>query len=381
MDYTSSKAVDINPSPKYIYYDFTLSNIDSENYEAQNILTFEENRDTPLINDITDYKMSITRFSLSTWQTPVFYFQAKTNSADPLEGIYSVVLEYTDGVSTVTGNVTRVMFVSQDKSKITPPAPNTFPYGISGHNEFYYIYNYNNFISMINTALETAFTALQALVGAPIATANKPFLVWNDDLTASLLADKDFFNLESAQHIKIFFNRPLYSLFNSFPSYKYFPYSDGKHYQILTEPRDGYNFVTIPSVGAGVYIRIKQEYPCQENWTPIDSIVWTTNMPIVPSAQSNPTIYQNGQQLALSNVYNNSQNIVTDFQTDGNFRSSIFYIPSAEYRYIAFQNNKTPLKNMVMSCYIKDRYGILRPFYLPSNARASMKVLFERIRD
>lgn len=380
MNHSISRQVDIKSSPKYVYYDFTLSNIDSENHDEQIILSFEENRDTPLINNIKDYKMSIVRMELSTWQLPVLYFQTRTSSTDPLEGSYSVTLEYVTGVGATTAPPTRIFFVPQDKTKSIPSAPNTFKYGISGHNEFYYVYNFENFITMINTALETNLIALQALVGAPLATANKPFLRWNTDLTASLYCELDYFDITKTDHIKIYFNRPLYSLFNSFPSFKYSPNSTGKHYQILTHPREGINCTTLVEYGPQILIKTNQEYPTNESWTPIDSIVWTTNMPIVSSAQSNPTVYQNGQQINISNTYNNSQNIVTDFQTaDNNYRSTIYYNPTAQYRYISFQNNETPLTSMIFSCYLKDKFGILRPYYLPSNSRASMKVLFERL--
>lgn len=380
MDFTKSRAVDINPSPEYVYYDATLSNIDSENHEAQTILSFEENRDTPLINDVTQYKMSIVRFELSTWQLPVFYFQAKTNSANPLEGIYSVTLEYDKAGAIVTGAPVRVLFDQQDKTKSTPLAPNTFAYGLPGHNEFYYVYNFNNFITMVNTALDTAFTALQGAVGLALATARAPYLVWNDDLTATLYAELTYYDITKPEHVRIYFNRPLYSLFNSFPSYKNSPDSTGKHYQILTHPRAGLNCTTIVEYGPQVLIATKQEFPTNESWTAIDSLVWCTNMPIVPSAQSNPTIYQNGQQILLSNTYNYSQNIISDFQTsEFNYRSTVYYVPSAEYRYVSFQNNQIPLKNMILTCYIKDRYGVLRPFYMPSNSKASVKILFKRL--
>ena len=376
MNYKKSQVSEISRNEEYVYYDMVFSNIDSENYDTPNVLSFNDTHDTPLINDISQYKMSIVRFELSTWSLPVFYFRTKKNSADPNEGCYTVTMEY----GAFTTPAQRVMFVPQDKSKAVPPASNTFPNGINPFNEYYYVYNFNNMVDMVNTALNNCFVALQALVGAPLATANPPFLVWNDDLTASLYCELDYFDITAVNHVKIYFNRPLYSLFNSFPSYKYEPTSTGKHYQILTNPRSGLNCITKAEYGAQVLIKIDQEFATNESWSPIDSICFTSSLPIVSSQQSNPVIFENGQQLQYSTKYNQSEPIITDFQTaDFNYRSTVYYVPQAEYRWISFLNNHQPLYNIKIQCYVKDKFGILRPFYMPSNSSASLKILFKRI--
>lgn len=381
MNFSKSKQWEINPNEKYLYYDLCVSNQDNEGVENVNQLVFQDIRDTPIINKVSDYKFSIIRFELSTWQLAVSYFQTRVNSADADEGAYSLTLEYVNGGSSISGSPERVFFTPQDKSKPKPQPPNTFPYGVSEFNEYYYIYNFNNFIDMINTTFDLAFTKLQGLVGAPLATAKKPTLVWNKDLTASLYTELDYYDITKTEHIKIYFNRPLYSLFNSFPSYKFTPASGtGKFYQILTNPRDGINCVTLPEYGSSVLIKTDQEFPTNESWTPIDSIVFTTNMPIVSSLLSNPTVFQNGVQLNLSNKYNNNQTVISDFQTsEFNYRSTVYYVPSAEFRYISFLNNDVPLNQITIFCYIKDKYGILRPFKLAPNSHASIKILFERI--
>jgi hypothetical protein len=380
MNFSKSAQWEINPNEQYLYYNMTLSNVDGENVENINQLMFQDRRDQPIINKISDYKMSIVRFELSTWCLPVLYFQTRTGSNDADEGCYSLTLEYQNGGALTTGNPERVFFIPQDKSKIKPPPPNTYPYGVETFNEYYYVYNFNNFIDMVNDTLELAFTKLQALVGLPLATAKKPVLVWNDDLTATLYTELDYYDITKPQHIKIYFNRPLYSLFNSFPSYKFSPTSDGKHYQILTNPRDGINCVTMTEYGPSVLIKTDQEFATNESWSPIDSIVFTTTMPVVSSLESNPTIYQNGVQLKLGKTYNNSQTIISDFQTsDFNYRSTIYYTPTAEFRWISFLNNDIPLTEITVYGYIKDRFGIIRPYYLPSNSHASIKILFQRI--
>lgn len=378
--YNKSKQVDINTSERLIYYDLTMSNVDSANSDNVNQLVFKDRRDTPILNSIKDYRMSIIRFELSTWQLPVFYFQPKTNSNDASDGIYSCSLAWRTPGSTTYGDQEQVLFTAQDKSKTKPAAPNTFPNGITPYDEYYFVYNFNNFIDMVNDALLTAFTKLQGDVPA-LNTASAPILVWDKDtLKATLYSELDFYDVTADNHIQIFFNRPLFSLFNSFPMYEYLPESNGRHYQILTNPRSGIQTTTIAAYSSAELIVTSQEFPTNESWTPINSIVFTTTMPVLSSVQSNPTIFQNGVQQYLSSTYNNTQTIISDFQTDqNNYRSTVFYIPSAEYRYISLLNNDVPLYELTIYAWLKDRYGILRPFTMPSNSVFSMKILFERL--
>jgi hypothetical protein len=283
--------------------------------------------------------------------------------------------------TTISSGMERIFFEPQDLSKTKPAPPNTFKYGISEFNDYYYIYNFNNMISMINTTFAFVFSKLQDAVGGAIDTAKPPIMVWNDDLTATLYCEQDFYDVTSQEYIKIYFNRPLYSLFNSFPSYKFKPEADGKHYEILCDSRQGINCTTIPEYSPSVLIKVKQEYACQESWSPIDSIVFSTSMPIVSTILSSPCLYQNGYQLQLSNTYNNSLNIISDFQSsENNYRSTLYYTPSGgDFRWVSFAQSDLPLYTIDVRVHIKDRYGIIRDFYLPSNSKASMKILFQKL--
>lgn len=383
MNFKQVKPYEVNENPDYVWYDLVFSNIDSENFDSRTTLFFKDTRDVPIINKIDDYKMSITRFEISTWSIPCAYFQSQTNSNDPNIGQYGIVLEYFDGVNSYTTSLNRLIFVPQDKTQSTPPAPNTQQYGLPEFSPYYYIYNFNNFIDMVNTAFSSAMVELKTIVGGidpSIYNVNDPFMVWNDDLTASILAPADWFDVSVDPQIKIYFNRPLYSIFNSFPSYKLPINSNGKHYQILMNSRNGYNTETIVSVSPVKYIVLKQEFQTYEALTPFDSIVFTTSqIPVIPSINSAPTVLQNGQQLYYNESRNQSETVISDFQSsENNFRSTVFYIPSASYRYISLTNSDKPLYNIDVYAYLKDKTGKLRDFPLPSNSRASMKILFEK---
>ncbi len=379
--YNKSKQSEITTSERLIYYDLTLSNVDSANSDNINQIIYTDKRDTPILTSIKNYRMSIIRFELSTWQLPVFYFQPKTFSNDPLEGIYSVSLAWRTPGSTTYGDQTNLLFTPQDKSKAVPAAPITFSNGIAGYNEYYFVYNFNNFIDMLNMALNDAFIKLQGNVSPVLDTASPPIIVWDKDtLKATLYSELDFYDVTQDNHVQIFFNRPLFSLFNSFPMYKYLPEPNGRHYQILTNPRNGIQTTTITAYSSSQLIVTSQEFPTNESWSPISSIVFTTNMPVSGTLLSNPTLLQNGIVYGLTTTYNNNQTVISDFVTDeNNYRSTVFYQPTAEYRWQSLLNNDVPLYEISIYGWLKDRYGILRPLTLPSNSIFSMKILFERL--
>ena len=145
----------------------------------------------------------------------------------------------------------------------------------------------------------------------------------------------------------------------------------------------GANIVKFPPTAppASQYdaLQIVQEYSTIALWTPITSIVFTSNtLPVVPANISSPLLFINGE------VYNNGGNnsnisqVVTDFVSDdGIYKPNIVYTPTAQYRLINLVGN-TPIYNLDLNVYWKSRTGVLQPFKLSSGSTATIKLLFTR---
>lgn len=367
---------------KLIYYDLTTSNFDSVNNENLVQLAYTEKRSTPILPVSSNYKMSILRFSLTSTTLPIWLFQTKAFSTDPLEGVYSITMEWVTPGLTITADPIHLIFVPQDKTKPVPPAPSTYPNGVQpGVNEFYYVYNYGNIVDMVNTALFYAHESLSDIVAA-IVGSSAPVMVWNDDLTATIYSELDFYDVSAPNHINIYFNRPLYTLFSSFPSYKFLPTDTGCHFQILTNSRNSISTTVIPAYGPAELIKTDMEYSCAELFSPIAALVFTSpTLPIVPSLESEPSILINGiEQLGLSSTLNLTQPIISDFRSDHFYRPQIEYLPSAEYRYISLLGGvDTPLYEFSVLGWWKDKEGRLHKIYLGPSSTFTMKVLFEKI--
>jgi hypothetical protein len=122
-----------------------------------------------------------------------------------------------------------------------------------------------------------------------------------------------------------------------------------------------------------------QEFSTIDTWSPVASIVFVSNtIPIVSNQLSAPLVFNDGQ--SSSGIGNNSNfaQIITDMTTNQQvFKPNVLYNPTAEYRRIDMTGN-TPLTNIDLNVYWRDKLGQLIPFELASGASASVKFLFER---
>lgn len=384
MNYNVTNVNQMGYNPEHVYYDMIFRNFNSSQFESNIPLNFQETRDKPILNKASDYELSIVRFCLDTHALPIFIPDIERSQANPNLTIYTVTLEHDDGVTITTTPPESVIFVPDDKAQSIPPAPINNPYGLQTDSLYYYIYSYESFIRMINTALLNAMNALIALVPA-LAGIEQPFLCWNptthsadlycrvshfdESITPALLTPK----------ISIYFNRPLFSYFNSFPHEKYlYNNANNRHYRIVCDSCNNVRAGTYDG-GVDLLIKVQQEYSTTPSLCPIGSIMFVTNtMPVVSNLLSVPQIFDNGRQIQLTNSNNNYSNIITDIQSlDNGYRSTLLYTPSAEYRYISLTND-APLKQIDITVIWSDKQGRHRNLFLPPNTSCSLKIMFKR---
>ena len=348
-----------------LYYDILVSNLNTRN-SSNPILSFQETRSKPFIYAPENYYMSIVRFSLDTCSLPIWVPTIQGNQPDYDLTIYSVSMTYND--QTVQ---TYLQYIPQDLTQSAPPSPSSTPTGLQLFCEYYYVYNYEYVISLLNTALETCFSSLSALTVLP--TTNVPYLKWDTtNLIATLITDQAGFNNSSDDFIGLYMNNALYQLFSSFPMIlNSTSSSTGLNYQISC---DAYG---IASTSSSSYTQqlLAQEYSTISVWNPVMSVVFTSNtMPIVCEQLSAPLVFMNGTTIQSTNN-SNIANIITDFEANnGIYKPNLVYQPSI-YRYKELIGN-SPLSSIDIQCFWKNRYGSLVPFYLNTGCSASLKLMF-----
>ena len=350
-----------------IYYDINVTNVDTAT-SSNPALSFSETRTHTLLNDPSKYYMSIVRFSLNTPSLPVFFPIIQSNQSNYNLTVYSVSMVY--------NNITvqqYIYFIPQDQSQSIPNAPINNNPKLQQFSPYYFVYNYEYFINLINTALSACFNTLSAQTDVSSTTA--PYLKWNNELNiATLYCEQSYYSSSvNSNPINLYFNNALFQLFSSFPMYAQSSSAkNGLNYLISCNAFGNANVETINNI---TYLLCQQEYSTTSIWSPVSSVVFTTTtMPINAEQLSAPTIYNNGVKYQ-STTTTGISSVITDFEaTDMIYTPFLAYQPSI-YRYVELYGS-SPLTTIDIRCFWKNKVGQLIPFYLNSGCSASLKIMF-----
>jgi len=411
-------------SPDYQYYDIMVSNLNNDSATVPSPLTFQETRSIPILKNPRDYAMSITRFSLSTQCLPVFLPTIKPRSSDINETVYkiSLVYAYTNGSGVQSEYVytETIEFRPQNISAAIPSAPAFTIDGLQDNSTGYYnIYSYEYFVATVNYYLNKCYTDLLASLPSDVyssiptsALTQPPILIFDTSTNLATLYIPSTLNNNNTNlwgvynksvdsgptndQFRIYFNTGLYALFSSLPALNSLGYSystAGMSYtstdmtnQILIPYKSAlyptiYMPIGSPSASQYPCYPIIQEYSTINSWSPVSSIVFTSNfLPVVNNQLSNPVVYVNNQLVSLTQSSANFATVITDF-CSANFKSDdvVLYNPTAEYRRLQLVGDR-PISTVDVSVFWMDKTSQkLLPFYLLAGGSFTMKILFEKI--
>ena len=365
-----------------IYYDVNVVNLDNSENRRPTRAVFNQSRSTPFLQDPSKYYLSIIRWTLDSSTLPIFVPEMSPKAGDgvvdPNTTAYSVTMSY-------NGFIIRspMLFIPQDKSAEVPPPPASQPNGIQQNNGGYYnIYSTSYVIYLVNNCLKECFDKLVIESGDTLPTDHPPFLTFDVQTKIAVMnVPLDGFGINTVGGpIELYFNTLMAGLFSSFPYEINYISSFGRNFKFLV---DTLGISTIaayppqaPSAEQYDVIQIFQENSTVESWNPVSSLaVMSNTLGVVQNIEGKPTIFY--ENVILNGTGNNSvsSNLISDFVAD-NYRPSIIYVPSAEYRRIQLTGN-SPLSNLDISLFWKDKIGNFNPFILPPGGSATMKLLFE----
>jgi hypothetical protein len=126
-------------------------------------------------------------------------------------------------------------------------------------------------------------------------------------------------------------------------------------------------------------VKVNQEYSTISNWSPVSSIVFTSNtIPIISNQLSAPLIYSESGVLQFGGNNSNFAQIITDLETNELcYKPNLMYNPSAQYRIVSMVGSQS-LSNIDVSVFWKSRLGILYPLLLISGSSCTLKFLFTK---
>ena len=373
--------------PEKLYFDIQVENLNNIS-SLPSVLSFTETRNTPLLINPEDYYMSVIRFTLDTPTLPVITPSIQYNQANPNLTIYSVTLSWANPIAPFQqfNQQTYITFAPQDLATVVPVAPSFTPNKLQDNQTgYYYIYSYQYWIFLVNNTLTTCYNALNAQVvgaGLVLPTTHAPVMSFDTQRNIAILnCDILGYNDNIANHIEIFFNLPLYQLFSSFPIY-ILPLTAvlGKNIRISTNDFGNANTTQFPTTTPTyTAIQVFQEYSTIELWSSVRAIVFcSSTLPIIPTQVSAPVLIANGIYIGNNGNNSNQAPVITDMVvSDGLWKPSIVYEPSAQYRLISMTGNR-PIYTVDISVYWKDTTGTLNNFRLGAGSGASIKLLFTR---
>jgi hypothetical protein len=151
-----SGKTNFNTDPNHLYYDLQLLNNDTVGAGEILPVRFTETRTSTILSNPSEYFLSIQRFSLDTPSLPVFLPEVETRtdtyyntSSDPNYLVYKMGV-YEWGSSTPP-LVKPVEFSNQ--YDVTIPVPSQPFNAETLSNPYYFVYQYRDFIDMLNATL------------------------------------------------------------------------------------------------------------------------------------------------------------------------------------------------------------------------------------
>ena len=350
-----------------LYFDLVSTNFINTSYN-NSPASYNQSRTIPYLTNPSLYYGAITQFTINNTSVPVFIPEIEPDQSNVNLTVYTISLSY--GGFTVTQPI---IFVQQDLLISVPLPPSSYTDGAPFYADGYYnIYNYNFFNAMVNTAFSTAYASLQLLVPT-LPSVSTPIITY--DATTQLISisvsNNVFVDLGSSPFVQIYMNSALYYLYSFLPSQSTSLNSVSVEKLYLTKNTGVFDSTT------GLRT-IPQELPSINLWSPISSIVITSNfLPVQKVLIATPQLYFNGAEYIVGNTNNSlTQPILIEYSVPDNiYTKTINYIPNAQYQFFDL-NDAQQLYTLDFKFWYRGKSSILFPIYLNSGASCSVKLGF-----
>ena len=266
---------------------------------------------------------------------------------------------------------------------------------------FYFMNSYKTFVKMLNTALETAYSALNTAIGGGGLTTKCPFFRYDTDKSKfELYYDTEGTGvssngsgsvpLQATERLKLYFNSDLWGLVSNF-NYE-FKGGDEEEEEMSYEIIPVFTGEQPVSINDGdpagtdedFYMNL-QEYPSTDTlWSPIGGIVFTTSLlPIVNEYTGEPLRFGESNDITNNTSANEFTPIITDIalalSSANSYKGFMEYVPSAEYRMMSLTQSKTEIKNIDIRVFWRDRLSnTLNPVRMYPQSSISVKIMFRK---
>lgn len=385
---------DLQDESDNIYYNVVIPNLQVSNQPT--LAKFQETRSKGIIKNPNHYELSIVRFSVPANIIPLMIFPIQGGSTQNNINLSTLKICLTYNNIDYPENL---IFTTENLTSPLPPAPSANPpnYNQVVNSFYYYVYSYQHFITMINTALSTAFSAIITANPADLylATLSAPYLILNSQTQlCSLITNVGYINDDNPDPtvVEIYMNGPLFeryldSIWSIFNGYNQ---TNGKDYKIRVANLNNNEYIvaTEGAIGGQIvppvtpeYIEMQQEFTTLQNWNSFVSLVFLTGTIPVNTEAIPPFNFIQQGTADIPESQNNSYPILTDFipafSRAGEARGLLVYYPTAEYRMVSLSGS-TELRTFDVSVMWQDDQGRIHPVYIPYSQTLTIKFLFRK---
>lgn len=433
--------VDIEGSradPDRVYYNATIINnsLITTQSEADPEIEFEDQRQTALINDSSKYEVSVQSFSLDGCQKNLPLFIPQMASGSNIDTIYSVTVAVYDGAA-YNVETRPIKWVPENQTTYVPVPAATTP---QIQSEYYYCYTYSHFITLVNNALNVAWTAAKG-AGAT----QCPFFEY-DETTGLFALNQDSnttitphgtslpapfataafavsnpagVNYVAGEYSFVGLNTSLELLLSNFPSIYY---GDGQLWEgqvgkflpevvidtglqvnllsgiakstgtpvgetLKSLPKSSIVQLANPFTGAAIadafFLRLKQDYTSTGSiWSPIASLVLgTTSIPVRNEFTANPIVLGSGTNgvIPSGGAFGKIllETPIGDLDAD-DWRTSLVYQPQT-LTFSSLDRSQEGISNIDLQVYWRNRLtNSLIRLTIPNQGSMSFRLLFKK---
>lgn len=297
----------------------------------------------PIVDNASKFYLAVDRFRIPMTNVPIFVF-------NPVLNYYTVELVYNN----VGSGPTPLAYI-----------PNSLLPMTSAY--YYYVYSYNNVISMINNALSTAFTNLASLTTLPVGAVAPYFEIDHNTHIMSLLCQKNFYDQTLATPIQIFMNNNMQKFVMGIPQSYNNAFTNGRN--VLFTVTDNKNNVITASPSD--YYIMQSEFGAQTliNWNEAIGFVMTSDT--LPVQQEYLPIVS-GNILNTRSIVANFDFINTSDMTKGFVAQYILQSPYKTLDLIGTQ----PINTIDFTIFWYDKQNNFYPIYLRQDEAMSIRMAF-----
>jgi hypothetical protein len=316
----------------YNYFNIAIT----KDIENQGVAIYNENRVTSILDKSDDYEVSLIRFSIPSYNIPIFLWRED----------FSVSLTYNSVIFT-----TPVIFVSNGNDILKNDKA---------------VYDYQDFIDMINVAIETAFNNFVAspiYVTIPIEArpTEAPILVYESSNGIISIYSQPQYSITKSLPIKLYFNTTLFTYFPAFQNYGDERDPVLAHYFKI---KDNGNNLEI--VNGAPYIRLSQEYKDLFLWNDFQGIIFETdNIPV--------------DSEMLGTQKNITRKVLIDFEpiSEINDQSIIQFSPQASLKLYDLISS-VELRKIDLRIFWSAKSGKTFPLLIDDDGILTIKILFKK---